>query len=164
MSDTTYFATPGRKNTELVGPLAARRAEELGIGTVLVASSTGASARTIIPHLPGRRVVVVRRSTGRTAPNVQEMSEETRKELESMGAVVLTAQHAFGGVNRAIRHKFNTYEVDEIIAAALRLFGSGTKVAVEITLMAADAGLVRYVAGVISIGGTTGGSDTALVV
>jgi hypothetical protein len=56
-----------------------------------------------------------------------------------------------------------SYQVDEIIAYTLRIFGQGTKVAVEIALMAADAGLVRTDEDVISIGGTGKGVDTALV-
>lgn len=164
MSEITYFANTGRENTEQVGVLVARRAEELGIKTVVIASKTGYSALTIMPFLKGLRVVVVRRCTGRTAPNVQEMSDETRQQLESMGAQVLTMQHAFGGINRAVQRKFKTYQVDEIIANALRVFGSGTKVAIEVSMMAADAGAVRTDEDVICIGGTSGGSDAALVI
>ena len=80
------------------------------------------------------------------------------------GGVILTATHAFGGVGRAVRRRFNTYQVDEIIAQTLRVFGQGTKVACEIALMAADAGLIRTDEEVISIGGTARGADTALVV
>ncbi len=164
MSDITYFANTGRENTEQVGMLAARRAEELGIDTVVVASSTGTSALQVIPFLKGLRVVVVRRCTGRAAPNVQDMPDETREQLESMGAQVLTMQHAFGGINRAIQRKYNTIQIDEIIANALRVFGSGTKVAIEIAMMAADAGAARTDEDVICIAGTNGGSDTALVI
>jgi hypothetical protein len=50
------------------------------------------------------------------------------------------------------------------MAWTLRTFGQGTKVAVEIALMAADAGLVRTDEEIISMGGTAKGVDTALVV
>jgi hypothetical protein len=50
----------------------------------------------------------------------------------------------------------------ELIANVLRLFGEGTKVCVEIALMAADAGLIPINRDVIAIGGTGGGADTAL--
>jgi hypothetical protein len=43
------------------------------------------------------------------------------------------------------------------------MFGQGTKVAIEIALMAADAGLVRTDQDVISVAGTSKGVDTALV-
>jgi len=53
--------------------------------------------------------------------------------------------------------------VDEIIANVLRIFGQGMKVAVEIALMAADAGLISTDQDVISVGGTMRGADTAIV-
>ena len=83
--------------------------------------------------------------------------------MESKGVTVLTCTHAFGGVGRGIREKLSTYQVDEIIAHTLRMFGQGAKVAVELALMAADAGKVRTDKDVISIGGTKKGADTALV-
>jgi len=43
------------------------------------------------------------------------------------------------------------------------MFGQGTKVAVELALMAADAGLIRTDEDVFSIGGTATGADTALL-
>ncbi|MEX2689145.1 MAG: hypothetical protein Q6351_002325, partial [Candidatus Njordarchaeum guaymaensis] len=52
----------------------------------------------------------------------------------------------------------------EIMAITLRLFGEGTKVCVEIVLMAADAGLISMENDVIAIAGTGIGADTALVI
>jgi hypothetical protein len=40
--------------------------------------------------------------------------------------------------------------------------GEGTKVCVEVTLMAADAGLIPVDRDIIAIGGTGRGADTAL--
>ncbi|MGE5638214.1 MAG: hypothetical protein ACM3WQ_05860 [Chloroflexota bacterium] len=57
----------------------------------------------------------------------------------------------------------DTYQIDELIANTLRIFGQGTKVAVEIALMVADAGLVSTQEDVISIGGTSKSVDTALI-
>jgi hypothetical protein len=54
--------------------------------------------------------------------------------------------------------------VDEIMAHTLKVFGQGTKVACEIVLMAADAGLIRTDEEIITIGGTGSGADTAIVV
>ena len=59
--------------------------------------------------------------------------------------------------------KLATYQVDEIMAYTLRIFGQGTKVAVEAALMAADAGCIRTDEDVISTGGSSSGIDTALV-
>jgi hypothetical protein len=76
---------------------------------------------------------------------------------------VLTAAHAFGGFGRAVRSKLGTYQVDEIVAYTLRVFGQGTKVALEVALMAADAGAVAVGQPIISVGGTGEGADTAVV-
>jgi hypothetical protein len=62
-----------------------------------------------------------------------------------------------------MRNKYNTYVIGDIIANTLRVFGQGVKVACEIALMAADAGLVRTDEDVISIAGTSRGADTAIV-
>jgi hypothetical protein len=53
--------------------------------------------------------------------------------------------------------------LDEIIAHTLRIFGQGIKVVAEITLMAADAGLVRTDVPVMAVGGSGRGADTAAV-
>ncbi|MGB6339590.1 MAG: hypothetical protein WBF32_07415, partial [Candidatus Aminicenantaceae bacterium] len=45
----------------------------------------------------------------------------------------------------------------------LRVFGQGTKVAIEIALMAADAGLISTLEPCMSIGGTEQGADTAIL-
>ena len=113
---------------------------------------------------PARRIIAVTHVTGFAKPNDQELSEENRGILQNLGVQVLTCQHAFGGVGRGVRNKLGTYQVDEVMAYTLRTFGQGTKVAIEMALMAADAGLVRTDKDVISIGGTESGADTALVI
>jgi len=50
----------------------------------------------------------------------------------------------------------------ELIANALKLMGEGTKVYVEITLMAANAGLIPVDKDVVAVAGTGKGADTAL--
>jgi hypothetical protein len=96
-------------------------------------------------------------------PDFEELEPGMRRKIEALGARVLTCQHAFGGVGRAVRKKLATYELDEIIAFTLRTFGQGTKVAIEISLMAADAGLISSRELCIAIGGTNSGADTALL-
>ena len=158
-----YFEKQGRGNTERTLQIAKTRAEELGIRTILVATSSGATGVRAAEEFQGFNVVVVTHSTGLREPNYQELTEENRQAIEAAGAKILTCQHAFGGVGRAVRKKLGTYEVDEIMAYTLRIFGEGMKVACEITLMAADAGLVRTDEPVIAIAGTGRGADTAVV-
>jgi hypothetical protein len=159
-----YFSGPGPRNTRSTLEIAARRANELNIRTVLVASCSGETAFKALELLDSRiKLVVVSHVTGFVEPNRQEMPDEVRQELLDKGAAVLTCQHAFGGVGRGIRKKLGAYQVDEIVAYTLRTFGHGTKVAIELALMAADAGLVRTDEDVISVGGSGKGADTALV-
>jgi hypothetical protein len=49
------------------------------------------------------------------------------------------------------------------MAFTLRVFGQGTKVSIEIALMAADAGLIPTQEPCVSIGGTDQGADTAIL-
>ncbi len=159
-----YFTGAGPRNTSTVLDCVRRRAQQLNIKTVLVASVSGQTAlkaRAVLD--PTINIVAVSHVTGFAQPNQQEMPAEARQELISKGVTVLTAPHAFGGVGRGIRNKLGTYQVDEIIANTLRMFGQGTKVAIELSLMAADAGLVRTDQDVISVAGTSKGADTALV-
>lgn len=159
----TYFDRPGRENTEHTLEVAKERAEELGVRQIVVASTGGETGRRAAELLKGHHLVVVTHSTGFSEPNTQQLSEENRRQILAQGAHLLTCQHAFGGVNRAIRRKLNTYQVDEIIAYTLRIFGEGMKVACEITLMAADAGLIRTDEPVLAIAGTDRGADTAAI-
>jgi len=160
-----YFEKQGPSNTKKVLDAVSKRAEALSIKKVLVASRSGSTAFEALEIIdPGIQIIAVTHVTGFREPNSQSLPEEARKELESKGVQVLTAQHAFGGVGRAVRNKLSTFQVDEIMAYTLRTFGHGTKVAIELTLMAADAGLVRTDEDVISVGGSRKGADTALVI
>jgi hypothetical protein len=163
-SPIRYFNKPGERNTKTLLDAVARRAKELSIHRVIVATCSGRTAMAARKVLdPDIQIIAVTHYTGFEKPNHQELSRAKRRELESWGVSVLTCQHAFGGVGRGIRRKLATYQVDEIMAYTLRTFGQGTKVAVEIALMAADAGFVRTDGDIISIGGTSEGADTALV-
>jgi hypothetical protein len=158
-----YFAEPGGKNTDQVLRLAKRRAEELGLKTILVASTTGDTALKAMEVFKGARIIVVSHFTGMMGPNIQEFTEENRQKLLSAGVPLLTATHTFSGLGRAMRKKFKMYLFEEVVANTLRLFGQGMKVVCEITLMAADAGLVRTDEDIIVIGGSSRGADTAVV-
>ncbi len=159
----TYFGEAGPANTDRCLQLARERADELGIEHILVATTSGQTGARAAQSFPGRRVVVVTHSAGFKGPNIVELQPEQRRAIEASGADLLTCQHAFGGVGRAIRRKLGTYQVDEVVAFALRTFCDGVKVACEITLMAADAGLIPTGREVIAIGGTGQGADSAVV-
>jgi hypothetical protein len=165
---TVYFDKPGGdENTETTLALARQRAEELGIRTILVASTVGKTAVKAVEVFKGLKVIVVTHVTGFREPDTQEFTDESRKIVESQGGTILTTAHAFRGINRALHPdgapSGPVYVIGDIIASTLRIFGQGMKVACEIAAMAADAGLVRTCDEVISIGGTGRGADTAVV-
>lgn len=170
-SKIVYFDKPGDENTGATLTLARKRAEELGIKTILIASTFGKTAVKAMDALKGMRIIVVTHSAGFKGPNTQEFTDESKKIVEDNGGTVLTTTHAFGGISRAFRQGDipqtpATYVVGDLIASTLRIFGQGTKVACEIAIMAADAGLVRTDEEVISVAGTGSagrGADTALV-
>ncbi len=158
-----YFDHPGPENTEETLRLAGVRADALGVRHILVATTTGATGRRAGEVLRGYHVVAVTHSTGFVQPNEQELQEEHRAAMVAAGVDILTCQHAFGGVNRAVRKKLSTYELDEVIAYALRVLGQGTKVCCEMAMMAADAGRVPTGEPLVAIAGTGRGADTAVV-
>ena len=167
MEDTTiqstFFHQPGPQNTARTLEIAKKRAGELDIRTLLVASTQGDTGVQAAQQFSEYNVVVVTHATGFGGPNTQELTDENRTTIEAAGAELLTCQHALGGISRAVRKKWGTYGIDEIVAQTLRLFGEGMKVCVEIALMAADAGLVRVGEPCIAIAGTGRGADTAVV-
>lgn len=159
-----YFEKPGFNNTRDTMEVVSKRASQLGIKTIVVATSSGKTAFEALDVFDHQiKIVAITHITGFAKPNFQELTDENRKELESKGVAIFTGQHAFSGIGRSVRNKFGTYQVDEIVANALKTFGQGTKVAIEIAMMAADAGLVRTGEDVIAIGGSGKGADTALV-
>ena len=160
----TYFQSPGPQNTESVLRLAKEYAQTEGIKDIVVASTTGETGARASEILKDFNVVVVTHHFNFPEPGTTELREENRRKILENKAKVLTATHALSGVERAVRKKFTTILPIELIAHALRLFGEGTKVCVEISVMAADAGLISVDKNVVAIAGTGTGADTALVI
>ncbi len=161
-----YFEKPGKDNTDETLKAAKKRADELRIRDIIVASTTGYTASRAVKVFNPREynLVIVTHMTGFRNPGEQEFPAELREKLASMGAKILTCTHALSGVERALRKMLNTWGPVEFIAQALRLLGEGIKVVVEIVVMAADAGLIPISKDVIAIAGTGRGADTACVV
>ena len=160
---TVYFENRGKENTEETLSLARSRAEELGIRNIVVASYTGYTGALASEVFKGYNLVVSAGMMGFREPNQHRMVEENREKIEANGGKVFYHLHAFGGLGRAVKQKFGPIQVDEIIANTLRLFSQGVKVALEISCMACDAGLIESGKECVAIGGTGGGADTALV-
>ena len=157
-----YFEQPGSANTDATLSAARTRAEELGIRQVVIASSHGSTAlraREIFSGLPVEIIAVTINAA--YSDLGWSMTEAERQPLLAQGIKVLTSVHTLGDdVNTA----FDVKTPNIVVRETLYTFSQGMKVAVEIALMAADAGLLDMSGEVIAIAGTDNGADTAIVI
>jgi hypothetical protein len=157
-----YFDKAGEQNTHLLLKFAKEYVEKEDIRDIIVASTTGKTGAEAARTFKGRNVVVVTHNFGFQEPGRNELQEEHKKEILSDGAKIFTGVHALSSAERAVRKDFGTIQPLELMANVLRRLGEGTKVCVEITMMAADAGLIPADKDVVAIAGTGRGADTAL--
>ena len=154
----TYFEKPGEANTPAVLSLVKQRAQERGITRVVMASTRGETAKAAMAAFEGTdlKLVVVPWQYG--FADSQPFPRDLVTEIESKGHRVHFGTMLF--------HTENFYgsKTPEIMANLLRIFGQGTKVIVEILLMACDGGCIDWGERVIAIAGTASGADTAVVV
>jgi hypothetical protein len=159
---TTYFKEAGEQNTDTLLKTVKDYANKENITNIVVASSTGETGAKAAKTFKGKNTVIVTHCHGFQQPDKSELQEKFKKEILANGAKIFTGTHALSSAERAIRNTFGTLEPLELIANTLRLMGEGTKVCVEITLMATDAGLIPADQDVVAVAGTGNGADTAL--
>jgi len=166
MELTTYlYESGGPENTRPTLEIALRRAEELDIHQVVVASSHGGTAREAQALFGPRGIRVIAVSISHAWEDKGWcMDEATRAGLQGLGVTVLTGIHALGdGVPSAFSRQHGGRSADEIVRDTLYRFCQGMKVAVECALMAADAGALDTSQEAIAIAGSSDGADTAIV-
>jgi len=100
-----YFESEGSGNTQSAVEFALKTADERGIRNVVIATSTGATAR-LFWHRTDLNIVAVTHVYGYPTPGENELSPETRSDLVARGIKVLTAAHALSGVERGLSKKF----------------------------------------------------------
>ena len=182
---TIYFENEGEANTDAALAAARQRAKELGIKTIVVASTRGNTAVKAVDVFQGLKVVIVTHVYGSMEPNTSPFLDANREIVEKKGGKIVTAAHAFGGINGIFRPDMPRPAggpppgaggpppgprpapapvPGEIIARTLGVLCRGTKVIAEIAIMAADSGQVRCDEEVIVIAGSSRGADTAMVV
>lgn len=153
----TYFETPGPENTEETLRLAAERAKARGINKIVLASTTGKTARRAAELFAGTKIklVVVPHQYGFIGR--QRFPSALVAELEKKGHRVHFGTMLF--------HTDGFYgtTTPTVMAILLRTLCQGMKVAVEIVLMATDSGCVAAGEKVIVVTGSGRGSDTAVV-
>jgi len=161
-----YFERKSKTSTKRTLEAARKRAEELKIQDVVIATTHGGTALNAVEVFNSTKVNLI-------AVTICEafkkegwvMSAMERKKLEENGIKVLTSTHSLGdNVATAFNKKFGGISIEEVVRETLYRFSQGMKVCVEIVLMATDAGLIPTDREVIAIGGTSSGADTAIVV
>lgn len=157
-----YFRKKGEENTRNTVKLALDMAVERNIKYIVAASSKGGTAK-LLKNDKGINIVAVTHAYGYPEPGKNELPEEVRRELENDGIKVLTTTHVLSGAERGISKAFGGISPVEVIANTLRFFGQGTKVCVEVSIMALDAGLIPFGEPIIAIGGSAHGADTAMI-
>jgi uncharacterized protein len=166
---TCYFDRPGPANTGDCARFAVERARELGLSTIVVASTTGATAEEFSRAVKGSGIslVVVTHVTGFTKPGEWEFSIERAEKLRKDGVRIVTGTHSLSGLERALSRspKVGGGSRTEAIAEALRrIVAVGLKVAVECVMIAADQGALDVKKECIAVGGTASGADTVCVI
>jgi hypothetical protein len=168
VSKTYYFDKPGVVNTELAITFAVERALEACIDTIIIPTETGKSAIILskIAKEKGfsKELIAVRYHTGFENLNEQFMSEDVYNNLINSGFKVHTGTHLFSSISRSFRLRWEGIFIPEIVGATLKIVSSGFKTAIEVAVMAANGGLIKDITrDVISLGGTSSGIDTAIV-
>jgi len=157
--------TTSTSRTKATLKVALERARELRIRHLVIASTGGRTALELTKMLPANfEAVCVTHHAGFKEFGRNELPDTVENKLAEQGIPVLRTTHLFAGVERAIRLKVGGLGSAETIAFTYRTLGEGIKVAVEIAVMALDAGLIPHGIDVIAIAGTGSGADAAIVI
>jgi hypothetical protein len=153
-----YFEKPGKENTGEVIRLVLQRAKQRNISRIVVASTRGNTAKAFSEAVGGKDIhlVVVPWQFGfkvEDHPFPQELVNELRgkKHLVHFETMLFHTTDLYG------------MNVPQAMANLLRAFGQGTKVCLEIIMMACDGGCIRIGEKVIAVAGTGSGADTAVL-
>ena len=144
--DVTYFESPGEQNTDSVLSISKKRCEDLGIKDVLVPSVRGLAAEKSMDKFKNTEFTLFF-----VGVDPAKFSTETKKRIEQSGF-------------KLVFYKQIDYTYPDDMKNALRRFGQGTKVAVELALIAAREEVTPKGTEVVSLGGTGKGLDTALTI
>lgn len=157
-SKVVYFESIKTDNTEAVFDLVRERMNNLAVKKLVLASTTGATARKAMDFFKDSGVQLI---------VVPHQFDFIRKENPFPRELVETLRDAGHAVHfgTMLFHTDNMYgsNTASVMANLLRCFSQGVKVCFEIVLMATDAGYLKSGEKIIAVAGTGRGSDTALV-
>ncbi len=161
--EIVYLECAGKQNLEILIDEIEKVLVNSNYPFLVVPTSTGKVVDLLIEKEIHKKtkVVAVLLHNGFHGEDSNRLSTEKRVEFLEHGIEVFQGTHSLSGVERAVSRKFGGVSSVEIIAASLKLFGGdGVKVAIEVAVMAADAGIIPTTEEVLVAGGTSGGLDT----
>ncbi len=159
-SKIVYFESIKEDNTEKTFSLVKERMNNLDVKKIVLASTTGATARRAMKFFKDSAVQLI------VVPNQFGFSKKENPFPQELVRTLRDAGHEvhFGTM---LFHTDSMYgsTTPSVMANLLRCFSQGVKVCFEIVLMATDAGYLKSGETLIAIAGTgrVRGSDTALV-
>ncbi len=149
----TYFRTPGQQNTEELARIVAERVRQGDIEAVAVATSSGRSALTVARAMPeGTAVYGVNFQSAHWDRN-SKPDPDIQREAEELGVVFMPDEPVARYLKNITGHSPDSF----------RRMGQGMKVAVEVIMQAVEVGHISSGAKAIGLGGTSRGSDVAIV-
>lgn len=165
MRETLYFDEAGEGNTDEALDIALKTAKQLHIGKVVVASTRGITAVRAGEKFEGTgiEIIAVGHQYGFREAGKTPFLEENLAKARALGVKVHFGTDLLTATPGALRERYGRGPFG-LIADTLRMLGQGSKVAVEVAIMACDAGLVSPDEEVVAVAGTGKGSDTVLVV
>lgn len=161
----TYFDKEGEDYTdELISVVKDKLDVADNIKYILIASASGESALKLRQAIDKDVTIInVSHNVGFSGDNESDISEEMVEKLEAVGVTTYQGLHAFSGAARGVTNKYGGYSPLDVVADTLRMFSHGVKVSAEISIMAADAGLIPVGEEIMAIGGRAHGVDTAVI-
>jgi uncharacterized protein len=109
-------------------------------------------------------IIAVTYSAGSRYRREVEEFNKNRTALLDSGIRIVRGLHALSGVERGFEGRYKTGFIPlNIVSDTLRIFSEGVKVCIEISIMAAEHGLIAPTEDIVAIGGSGTGADTALL-
>ncbi len=164
--ETYYFHVHGEVNTRKTIELGRRRADELGVSTVVVASETGLTALEAMNTFGGHRLIVVSSAAGTRVEDtpigdlmIGLPDQGIYDELVSRGVLVVRGTDPFWNLSAHTQ----VIDTGKLGMMFFKTICSGLHVCMTAVMEATDGGHLVEGDEVISMAGSWVGLDTAIV-
>jgi hypothetical protein len=143
-----YFEKPGKHNTDTLVKIVANYIEKNNISYVVVASTSGFTAKKVIEEIKNKDVKIIV-----VGEKKKSFDKQIEKEVKKRKGEVI---YAYSG---EVKYNFPSAAI-----GAFYRFCQGMKVCVEIVMIACNASVLKEGEKVVAIAGTAYGADTAILI